>query len=118
MPQQKFSQLNRDYAKMMALRDEAFLKRSMRPVAGVLIAILAGILILLSAFYLLRQSWRAQVKQVSEGPSVVTEKQKSITKKYLRPPPTQLRRELGFYSELPQAQVKSPAIEENSPKES
>ena len=112
MMNQKFSQLNRDYAKSAVGRDNVSIKQ---PIFSVFIAVFIGVLVivmLMVGFYLLKKPLVKQVSQLSKTPKIET-KPKVVSKK--RPKAkvnSNINQEYGFYTMLPKMEVKSAQHEE------
>ena len=99
---QKFSQLNRDYAKKMSSRDHVLVKNSKgRGLLWVLIGFL-GIVILLAGFFMLKKTVIKSITPVlPETPKSLTAKQPKV--KAL----AYANQEYDFYKMLPNMEVKS-----------
>jgi hypothetical protein len=110
---QKFSQLNKDYAKRMAWRDDAVLKRSTRRGLGSFLFGLFIVLTLLAAFFSFKTSLLKEIQQKINNVSLPPEKSKPSAKPFKAkeiPPSTQ---EYGFYTILPNVEVRSAHHEES-----
>jgi hypothetical protein len=116
MMNQKFSQLNRDYAKKMASRDDVLIKRSTRKGLGWLLTGLLGTLFLLVGFYTVKKIAISTTKHVSKI-SQLTEKPKSFPVKHIKiKSGLHAKPEYGFYTMLPNMEVKSASHMEETEK--
>lgn len=116
---QKFSELNKDYAKSMAWRDDVVLKRSTR--RG-LVSFLLGLFIVLAVlvvFFSFKRSLFTRIQQKIDKVSVVApEKSKPLKKHVKAKVPSESEQEYGFYTMLPNVEVKSARHEEPTDLES
>lgn len=106
---QKFSQLNRDYAKSMAWRDDAVLKRSRRIGLGSFLLGLLVIFALLAVFFVFKAPLLEHFHQKMDKRAVFQEKTKFLPKQHSKHKKEMLpsKQEYGFYTILPNVEVKS-----------
>jgi hypothetical protein len=115
MSSQKLSQLNRDYAKDMVLRDKVFLKRSARRGIGSFLVGLVIVFLVLMLFFFIKYPLLSHFHKAFSSASQGLEKTKhASSKKYLVSDVVgHAKQEYGFYTVLPKMEVKSPHREED-----
>lgn len=104
---QNFSQLNKDYAKSMAWRDDLLLKRSTRRGLGSFLLGLFIVLALLTAFFSFKKPLLKHVQQKISHISAVSEKTKPLAKYAKAKKKLNSKQEYEFYTMLPSVEVKS-----------
>lgn len=115
MMNQKFSQLNRDYAKAMAGRDSATVKHAThRFFLGLCLSFLL-LLIVIGLFYLVKKPFAKQVQQLSKTPTIVENPKPAPKKKVKTKLSSHTKQDYGFYTMLPEMEVKSAHHEEEAP---
>lgn len=116
---QKFSELNRDYAKSMAWRDDAVLKRSTRRGLVSFLLGLCAILAILVLFFSFKASVLTSIQQkIDKVAALPPEKSKPLKKHVKTKVVSQSQQEYGFYTMLPNVEVKSAHHEETNDLES
>lgn len=114
MSSQKLSQLNRDYAKDMVLRDRAFLVRSTRRGIGSFLVGLIIVFFALVLFFLIKYPLSSHFHKAFSNTSQELEKPKHALKKNLvSEVVSHVKQEYGFYTVLPKMEVKSPHRDDN-----
>jgi|GEM_PF-4891480 len=104
---QKFSQFNKDYAKSMAFRDDTLLKRSTRRGVGSFLFGLLSILVLMAAFFTVKKPLLQHVQQKLNAVYASPEKTKPVVKHAKAKKIPHVNQEYGFYTILPNAEVKA-----------
>lgn len=116
---QKFSELNKDYAKSMAWRDDALLKRSTRRGLVSFLFGLFAVLAVLIMFFSFKTSLFTSIQQkIDKVAAVQPEKIKPLKKHLKTKMASESQQEYGFYTMLPNVEVKSAHHEETEDLES
>lgn len=111
---QKFSQLNKDYVRSMAWRDDVLLKRSARQGLGGLLVGLFIVCLLLATFFGFKKPLLKHIHQKISYIAGPLEKIKPDVKRVKAKNILHAKQEYGFYTMLPNTEVKSAHHDETS----